>query len=406
MKLLGFTLVCDAFSDKVYKLVGFSTSIEDSFSTSGFNAIAPSGLTWDGDNVLLSCTARDAIFKLAGFSSTVLDSISTLDIDTGATYPCGLAWDGSNTLFCDGASKRLYQLDGFSTTLLNSFSATDIDPSAVPLGLGWDGEHLLYCDNYKNALYRLDGFSSEVVDSIATTDIESGAHMPAGAAFDGSNVLFSDINTDKLYQLDGFGTAVLKSFSIQSIDPLAGNPSGLEYQRVSAQVTTYLYTGETPTGSEISTLFLNTDDSNVETFKVAIPKSASSSHFSFWKHVSLYLTDWGDYSQINNIKFYCDGAIDWEGCTLRCAQVANYTQATGVVGETGDEASTNHADTPTMLDVQNYTEEAPLSLEGSLQKPNTGKVLSGYLLLQLEVSATATAGTLPEESLLWEFDEV
>lgn len=403
---MGYTLVCDNMSDKVYKLVGFSNSIEDSFSTSGFNATASNGLTWDGNNVLLSCTARDKIFKLDGFGSTVLDSISTLDIDVGATYPCGLAWDGNNTLFCDGSSKRLYQLAGFSTTLLNSFSATEIDPGAVPLGLGWDGEHLLYCDNYKNALYRLDGFSSSVVDSIATTDVESAAHMPAGAAFDGNNVLFSDINTDKLYQLDGFSTAVLKSFSITSVDPLAGNPSGLEYQRVSAQVTTYLYTGEEPTGAEISTLFLNTDDNNVETFKVAIPKSASSLHFSFWKHVSLYLTDWGDYNQINNVKFYCDGEIGWEGCTLRCAQVTNYMQATGVVGETGDEAAANHVDSPTMVDVQNYTEEAPLHLEGGLQKPGVGKVLSGYLLLQLEVSTSATAGVLPEKSLLWEFDEV
>ena len=208
------------------------------------------------------------------------------------------------------------------------------------------------------------------------------------------NVLSCDASADKIYKHDGFSSTILDSFASPST-----SPEEVEWAVMPATLATYLYTGSTPTGEAISELILNTQDNNDES---AIRIPISGSHYSFWKHVALYLEDWGDSNQVSNIKFYCDGSIDWDGCILKCAEVTNYDQATGVVGESGDEASANHTDNPTMVNVENYTQDSPLSLTGSTT--TTGKAIDGYLLLQLEVTSSASLGDLPPEILCWRYD--
>ena len=250
-------------------------------------------------------------------------------------------------------------------------------------------------------LYRFSSFTSTILDYFSWG-------WPSGVDWDGSNTLVCvDGVPPCLCQLSSFTTTCLHSFNTEDFDVNATDPGGIGWQPpILLSLTTYLYTGSTPTGAEISTLYLNTDDSNNNIYSVRKPTPPSSYNYSYWKHIALYLVSWGNYSQISNIKFYCDGSIGWSGCRLLCAQVTNYDQATGTVGETGDEASANHTDSPSMTDIQNYTSSSPLSLSGSLTSPNTGKVLDGYLLLQLEVSSSAAVGALPEETLTWVCDVV
>ncbi len=391
---------------KLFQLSSFTTTVLNSFKTTEIDLYAqqPTGISWDGSNTLHCDNQVDKLFQLSSFTTTVLNSFKTTGVDSNATMPRGIGWDGSNTLFCDDRTNKLFQLSSFTTTVLNSLKTTDVDSNATyPTDIAWDGSNALFCDADADKLYQLSSFTTTVLNSFESTEIESGAVTPIGIGWNGTNnnTLYCDWTSKKLYKLSSFTTTVLNSLKSSDFDPNS-TPTDLDNQPIPTQVTTYLYTGSTPTGSSVSTLRLNTQDNNNDNV-IKIPSSGSN--YSFWKHIALYVPEWGeDYTQISNVKFYCDGSIGWTGCTLKCAEVTNYDQATGTVGETGDEASANHTDSPTMVNVENYTQSSPLSLSGSLSYPNTGKVINGYVLLQLEVTSSASPGLTPTETLTWVFD--
>ncbi|MEA3432061.1 MAG: hypothetical protein U9R01_05215 [candidate division WOR-3 bacterium] len=80
------------------------------------------------------------------------------------------------------------------------------------------------------------------------------------------------------------------------------------------------------------------------TNSIRIPTSGFN--YSYWVHLCLDIS--GTFSQINNIKFYCDGMIGWDygtgGAILvgirdtgdNGCPVASYDKATGTEGTTGD----------------------------------------------------------------------
>lgn len=133
-------------------------------------------------------------------------------------------------------------------------------------------------------------------------------------------------------------------------------------------------------------------------------KPSSGSNYSYWKH--LYLNaDTSPSGTINNIKWYTDGTIGWTGVTLKVAEESAYDPATGTEGTTGDEAEAGHSGEPTMVDASTYTSASPLSLTGSISNPDTGKVMTNYILLQATISTDAVAGSLSSETITYRYDE-
>lgn len=161
--------------------------------------------------------------------------------------------------------------------------------------------------------------------------------------------------------------------------------------------------GATPDVTTITNCRLCTSDAYNPGTNYPLVKPAAGSNYSYWKHLYLNADD-SPTGTINNIKFYSDGTIGWTGVTLKAGVVDTYDQATGTEGTTGDEANANHSGTPTMTDVATYTSGSPLSLTGSIDNPDTGKI-SQYLVLQGVLSTDAVAGALAAETLTFRYDE-
>jgi len=363
---------------RIYKHSGFSDVILDVINTPGSTSW---GITWDGSN-LISCDPNtNRIYKHDGFSETIIDSFPS-----PGDVPQGLAWDGVNLLSCDSDTKCVYKHAGFSSVIIDSISNLTLS------GIAWDGVNLLGCSGATDWFYKFDGFSGTIIDTFLAPSTAA-----SGIGWDGENVLSCDADTDFIYKHQGFSTTIYDSFPAPE-----SNPTSVEWQS-GANVVTYTYHGATPTGEQADNIRFKAADDNAQDFTNTIKIPTSGSNYSYWKHVAPVATS-PPANFINNVKFYVQGSVDWPGCTLRVAQVANYSQAIGTQGVTGAEASANHPDHPTMVDVNNYTQTNPLRLSGSIG-PTTGKIIDGYLLMQLEVTPSATAGITSQVTFVWEYDE-
>ena len=70
-------------------------------------------------------------------TSTILSSFPS-----PSSFPSGLAFDGTNLISCDAISDIIYIHDGITSTILSSFSS----PDNAPTGLAFDGTNLISCD--------------------------------------------------------------------------------------------------------------------------------------------------------------------------------------------------------------------------------------------------------------------
>ena len=77
-------------------------------------------------------------------NSTILSSFSS-----PAVAPTGLAFDGTNLISCDAAPDSIYIHDGITSTILSSFPS----PSLYPFGLAFDGTNLISCDSDSDTIY-------------------------------------------------------------------------------------------------------------------------------------------------------------------------------------------------------------------------------------------------------------
>jgi hypothetical protein len=152
--------------------------------------------------------------------------------------------------------------------------------------------------------------------------------------------------------------------------------------------------GGTPT-TKTAIRFCTSDNNNPGT-TYPLVKPTSGTNRSYEKF--LYLNaDTAPTTAINNVKFYTDGTIGWTGCTMYAGTTASYVQPTGTEGTTGTDSSIATVSAAT------YTSAAPLSVAGSIGA-TTGKI-SDYVVLQVDVSTSATAGALASETLTWQYDE-
>jgi hypothetical protein len=173
---------CDASNDTIYVHDGVSSTILSSFASP---SSTPTGLTFDGTN-LISCDAdSDTIYVHDGVSSTILSSFSI-----PSSNPNGLTFDGTNLISCDASNDTIYIHDGVSSTILSSFAS----PSSVPNGLAFGGTNLISCDASNDTIYIHDGVSLTILSSFA-----SPSSAPTGLAFDGTNLISCDADSDTIY---------------------------------------------------------------------------------------------------------------------------------------------------------------------------------------------------------------
>lgn len=162
--------------------------------------------------------------------------------------------------------------------------------------------------------------------------------------------------------------------------------------------------GSGPVDTTVTTAaFSSSDVPAPGTANPMVRPAAAGTNYSFWKHLFLN-ADTTPAVAINNVKWYTDGSIGFgTGLTLRAGTRATYTQATGTVGTTGNDAAT--ALSMTMTAAGTYTVGAPLAITGALSNPSTGKA-SDFLVLQVTLADTVGPGILPTESTTWGYDEV
>ena len=178
----------------IYKHTGFSSTIEDSFSSP---SDSPEGIAFDGGDVYSSDDNSDKIYRHDGFSTTILDSFSSPGVTTA-----GLGWDDTNLL---SISYHIYKHDGFSTTILDSFSG----PGDFANSIDWDGTNYITNDSGVEKIYKHDGFSTTILDSITAPSLSVG-----GTIWDGLNIMSTDLNQDIIYKHSGFTTTITNCFSV------------------------------------------------------------------------------------------------------------------------------------------------------------------------------------------------
>jgi len=167
----------------------------------------------------------------------------------------------------------------------------------------------------------------------------------------------------------------------------------------------------------VTNLRMKTADDNDQDTNNPVPIVAGYTKRSFWRSVYLKCTT-APPTKCDNVKFYTDGTPFGTGIVLYAGEQfptknsgssSGYEKADGTVGDTGDEMVAGHGGLTSKVDVFTKTQGTPLSgptISESGGIINAIDETTNYLILQLEVIDTATAGTLTAETMTFQYDEV
>lgn len=175
---------------------------------------------------------------------------------------------------------------------------------------------------------------------------------------------------------------------------------------MAATVNTRQLNGSTPgTPTTVAAIYMQTSEQAAQDATNILMRPLAGNYYSFWMTVYLNAES-SPVTTINNIKIYSDGSIPWTGVTLYVGDetTSTYVQATGTVGQTGNEMTASHAQISGRTNMNTYTSGSPKSVSGSISNPNTGRI-SDYVVFQCEISTGATPGALSGETLTWRYDE-
>lgn len=161
--------------------------------------------------------------------------------------------------------------------------------------------------------------------------------------------------------------------------------------------------------------FKAADDATIDTVN-PIPVPAAGTNYSYWKQVYLYCAN-ADSNTMDNVKFYSDGTIGFgTGVTLMIGDETpeknsgsddGYEVATGTPGTSGNEMVAAHADLTGSTDAADLTSGSPLtvSVSESGNEINAAGETTDYVILQVNVGTTASAGLTASETLTFQYDE-
>ena len=159
--------------------------------------------------------------------------------------------------------------------------------------------------------------------------------------------------------------------------------------------------GETATDKTSGTVrFKNADNATVDNNdRLVVP--ATGQEYSYEKWLRMQIGATGPSVDIQNLKFYMDGANSFgTGVKLWAANDATYS--TPVIPSEVDPTPKHNA--VAMTDAFSYTSASPLSLgAGPYSTINTD--MGDYLVLVMEVEPTASPGSLTAETATFSYDE-
>jgi len=180
---------------------------------------------------------------------------------------------------------------------------------------------------------------------------------------------------------------------------------------MAATVVIAQYTGTTAASTDVTSASVTLGTSDEASSASAIPIPTSGSNHSYWHHSALVATAAPD-NAIDNIKWYTDGTNSFgTGVTGIICTACRYAGASGAAGSSGSVLNvTNHASlsgcpaTGATSDMFLYTSSCKLTVGGSIAAA-TGSIGDYFVVTQLSVISTATAGNSGEETITFEFDE-
>jgi hypothetical protein len=175
--------------------------------------------------------------------------------------------------------------------------------------------------------------------------------------------------------------------------------------------------GETLTYTELTSARYCTNDLVTPGTTYSIPIPTADFNYSFWKHHVLAIS--GAFTRVDNIRWYCDGAVGWNcgtsgklfigyrasgdiGCPL-----TDYYQASGTIGTTGLLMISGHQ---YYMQTSSGITMATSSIVGnpfiidSDAHEVAGK--SKAVVTQVSVDDDATHGTQTQETVTFRYDEV
>jgi len=175
--------------------------------------------------------------------------------------------------------------------------------------------------------------------------------------------------------------------------------------------------------SALTSARYSTSDSATPGTNSPVPIPTSNFNYSYWKHQGLYMH--GAFTQIDNIRFYTDGAIGWNYGTSGAlyvglcsgtdngvwtsnsiAPLTQYMQASGTVGTTGTSitASGGHGQASGWAKASDYTAGSPLQVDSTAH--TTSGDMSKLLVTQVAIDDDATQGTQTAETVTLRYDEI
>lgn len=151
--------------------------------------------------------------------------------------------------------------------------------------------------------------------------------------------------------------------------------------------------------------FKNADNATVDAVDPLVIPTALR-EYSFEKVLRLKITGTGPDTSITDVEFYMDGSKGWEALVkLWGRNLAAFTTP-AIPSESNDPPEIPVGGTPVAAtDAFVWTAGSPLSLgAGPFSSTNTD--FGDYVYLVMEVEIGATQGTLTNETLTFEYDEI
>lgn len=145
-----------------------------------------------------------------------------------------------------------------------------------------------------------------------------------------------------------------------------------------------------------------------------IPIPNSGFNYAFWVSLSLNMT--GTYTQIDNIRHYCDGTINWTlgiggGIFVNSVPAglgdAQYEQSQGTIDVSGDELQSGHSVISAVVNIETYTAGSPQVVDAGPY--TTAPDQSDHICIQPKVDTAANGavqGIQPSETLVFLVDEI
>ena len=151
------------------------------------------------------------------------------------------------------------------------------------------------------------------------------------------------------------------------------------------------------------------DNTTIDTNNpIVIPTGATV--YSYYKFIKLFCTANADVHTINNVKIYSDGTSSTTGVDVKVGlQFPTHNSGANTGYEVANNANEMVAETAltSSASIYGYTSGAGLSVSisesGSII--NAANETTNYVVLQMEVSNTASPGATTSETYTWSYDE-